>query len=326
MVGWPWDAVVGNTNFSLAPDTIDRLASDPTIIDMTTAQMGNATINGEPAFVMAMDSSGTAPPAVSVGRLPALPSEVALGAARRRELGVNLGETVTLSMTDADVNFALGGSDAHDVTLTVVGEASPPPFGDRDIGEDAIITFDGLVSAGGKLDPQLAMARLRRHDRAADIAALDRNFTEEIYTDFVPARIVNLYRVRSLPTLGLVLAGGMGAVVLAFTLITGVRSRQRDLDVLRALGMEPHQLRGVLAWQGIALAGAVVVLGLPVRLVAGAQWWRAVADGLGVSTAPAVPKPLWLVIPLTTSLAVSTSIYAGRRARPNAGSAILHTE
>ncbi len=322
--GWPWDAVVGNTNFPLSSETMNRLRTDPRIARRTVAGTGTGTFNGATAFILAIDPSGTAPPTVTRGRLPSSPSEVALGSALRRTLGVDVGDSVTLSIARSDFAIADGGT--RDVALTVVGEAALPAYGDGDVGRDAVITFDALTAAGGQIEPQIAMVQLRPHHRASDLAGLDRDLSEEIYADLVPARIVNLHRVRPLPMLGLGLAGLMGTTVLAFTLATGVRSRLRDLAVLRALGMEARRLRGVLGWQGLALAGAMVLLGLPFGLVAGTAWWRTVADDLGASPSPAVPPPLLLLLPLTAVVALGTSVFPAWRACRRTGAALLRSE
>ncbi len=321
--GWPWDAVVGNTNFALAGDTYRRLQTDPRVEGLTTALTGSVVIDGTSAFLVVIDPSGTAPPAVAAGRLPTTGSEIALGPALRADLDVDVGDTVTLSIADGDLQP--DEREPQDLTLTVVGEAALPVFGDGDMGEDAVITFDGLTAAGGQIEPQIAMLRLRSHDRS-DLTALDRDLTEEIYTDLVPARIVTLHGVRGLPLLGLLLAGTMGTIVLAFTLVTGARARLRDLAVLRVLGMEARRLHGVLAWQGISLAGAMLAIGLPAGLAAGVAWWRTVADGLGVSAAAVVTPRLWLLVPLTGLVAVAVSIYPAWRARRLTGAALLRTE
>ena len=98
----------------------------------------------------------------------------------------------------------------------------------------------------------------------------------------MPARIVNLHRVRSLPLLGALLAALFGTVLLAYTLAVAVRRRVRQLGVLRALGMNGRRVGRVLLWQGVALALAIVVIGLPLGLAVGAVAWRAFAHGLGV--------------------------------------------
>ena len=311
--GWPWDAVVGNTNFALDPNTLNALLEDERVDGLTTALTGTARVDGTTAFLVAIDPSGTAPPIATEGRLPSTSSEIALGPALQSSLGADIGDTVTLSIAQSD--FRLAEEEPEDRILTVVGQAALPSWGDGDMGEDAVITFEGLQAAGASVAPRVAMLQLGGADPSADIRDLDRALTEEIYTDLIPARVVNLHRVRTLPLVGLLLAGTLGTFVLAFTLSTGVRSRLRDLAVLRMLGMEARRLRRVLAWQGLALAGAMLVIGLPLGLAAGAAWWRSVAGDLGVSTSPAFPVWLWLLVPMTGLMAVVASAYPGWKAR-----------
>lgn len=322
--GWAWDAVIGNSNFPLAADTAQRLAADPRVSGLTMAHAGTASIDGTNAFVFAIDPNGTAPPSVAAGRLPRTASEIALGAGLRADLDVDIGDSVTLSFGDED--FELDADAPTDVELTVVGAATLPAFADGDWGDDAVVTFAALAATGAKVEPQLAMVRLRTRDRTAAIAALDRELSEEMYTDLVPASVVNLHRVRGLPLLGLILAGAMGTIVLAFTLTTGVRTRLRDLAVLRALGMTSSRLRGVLTWQGLALAGSMVIIGMPLGFVAGATWWRSAARGLGVPGSPVVSSLLWLLLPLSGLVAIGASRYPAWRVRRRTGAAMLRSE
>ncbi len=99
------------------------------------------------------------------------------------------------------------------------------------------------------------MARFRGDDPGAVGAAVDRDVTEEILTDSIPAEVVNLHRVRELPLLGLVIAGAMGTIVLVYTLAVGRRGRRRDLAVLRTIGLSSAQLRRSTAWEGVLDGG-----------------------------------------------------------------------
>ena len=322
--GFPWDAVVGNTNFSMASDTTERLASDPRVQGMTVALIGEAAINDAGASVFVIDPSGTAPPTVTRGRLPSTASEIAIGPALRTKLGVDVGDPVTLSIAAGDLDSSEGGP--RDVALTVVGVAALPTLNDQELGEDAVITFDALSAAGGTVDPQLAMVQLRSGDPAADLASLDRDLTEDILNDWIPSPIVNLHKVRGLPLLGLLLAAVLGTTVLAFTLAALVRARLRDLAVLRVLGMEARRLRRILAWQGLALGGAMLAIGLPIGLAVGAAWWRSVAGDLGASSSAVVNPPLWLLLPMTGLVAIGASLYPAWRARRRTAAELLRTE
>src|SRR5439155_6972342 len=130
-----------------------------------------------------------------------------------------------------------------------------------------------------------------------DARGLAREYTPEIVLDNVPARVVNLHRVRSLPLVGALLAALFGTVLLAYTLAVSVRRRIHQLGVLRALGMNARRIGRVLVWQGIALALAITLIGLPLGVGVGAVFWRTFAHGLGIATRAVFPASLLLLIP-----------------------------
>lgn len=321
--GWSWDAAIGNTNFPLSKSTAGKLARDGRIRHRTAVGYGDATVNGRATEFLAFNSDGDAPPAIIAGRLPETESEVALGRGVVDALGIDIGSTVTFSVADGEFD---GGGRTPSRQMRVVGEALSPIFGEADVGEVGIVTLDGLESAGGDPAARFVLVRLRDGARPADLLSLRRDYTEEILTDAVPARIVNLHRVRRLPLLGLVLAGFMGTTVLVYTLAISARARSRELAVLRALGLPSRRLRGVLAWQGTVLGAGMLVIGVPLGLVLGSAVWNTVADDLGVADTAVFSPLLLLLVPLALVVAVGASLYPSRRARRAPVAAVLRVE
>jgi len=91
---------------------------------------------------------------------------------------------------------------------------------------------------------------------------------------------------------------------LAHVLLTGVRRRRRDLAVLKTLGLLRPQLLRLVAWQATALAGAALLAGLPLGLLAGRWAWQVFAGSAGVGSQADVPVALvLLVVPVTLILA-----------------------
>ena len=313
--GWAWDAVIGNVNFELSDATARSLATDSRIETLTMGRHGAAELNGAATEVLAIDPMGTAPPEMLSGRLPMSASEVALGARLLDRLGVEIGDVVTLSVEGGELDV---GEPTNDVALTVVGATNLPVLGEAGLGEIALLTLDAVAAAGGNHAPQVVLARFRDDDVQQAATSLDRDFSEEILTDSIPACIVNLHRVRGLPLLGFLLAGAMGTIVLAYPLATGVRTRLRKLAILRALGARANRVGRVLAWQGVALAGAMVVIGLPVGLLLGSTLWRSVADSLGVRSSPVVTPSLFLLVPMSVLVAIAASVYPASASTPAA--------
>ena len=136
---------------------------------------------------------------------------------------------------------------------------------------------------------------------------------------------MNLQRVRDLPRIGLLLAGAMGTIILAYTLAVGQRGQIRDLAVLRTIGLASPQLRRVMAWQGVVLAGAMVLVGLPVGVAVGVFLWRRFADDLGVAAGPITPWLLLLPL-LCVVVAIVATLHPARRARRASVSTLLRAE
>jgi ABC-type lipoprotein release transport system permease subunit len=323
--GWPWDVAIGNVNFKMVPATLSRLATDPRLSQQTAATYGQVALNGVSAELFAFDPSGTAPPAVLSGRNPTAPDEIALGDRAMRRLGAAIGDTVTLSVAGGEFDNADRTSDV-DLELTVVGTALAPMLGESDLGDASVVTLDAVRDAGGDSRPTLVMARLTGSDHSAVAAELDRDLNEEQIADIVPARVVNMHRVRRVPLLGIGLAGALGTIILAYVVFAGVRSYRRELAVLRAIGLDAKRVRRVVVWQGAFTAIVVVVIGIPLALLAGTALWRRVTDDLGIAPGAAVPPALFLVVPASLAVAVVAALLADRRARRSHVAEVLRAE
>jgi hypothetical protein len=321
--GWPGDAAIGNTNFPLLTATSGRLAADPLIAARTAGLYGQATLGGQSSELFAFDPSGDAPPTIIDGRLPNTPDEVAIGTRVMRRLDVEIGDTIVMSLTDSEFS---PGDATPDVELTVVGTALAPMFGESDLGDTSLVTLDAIRMAGGDPSPRLQMVRFAGSDRSAAAAEVDQAITEDLVTDIIPARVVNMHRVRSVPMLGILLAGVLGTITLGYVIVAGARIHRRELAILRALGLEAKPLRRVLAWQGVLTALAMLIIGLPLALVAGNVLWRRVADDTGVSSEVFVPPQLLLLIPATLAVAITASLVANFRVRRTRVADLLREE
>jgi len=322
--GWPWDVAVGNSNFTLTDDSAARLAVDPRVAAQTRAAYGQATINGTALELFAIDPAGTAPPVVMSGRLPARADEIALGTRAIRKLGVAVGDKVTLSFATSEFND--GQSPTSDVEATVVGTALAPMFGESDLGDPSVVTLDAVRAGGGNSTAQMVALRLTESARKGGAAQLAKDYTEEQLTDIVPARVVNMHRVRSIPMLGVLLAGALGTITLGLLVIGGARIHRRNFAVLRALGLDARHLSGVLAWQGVLTAALMVAIGLPLGAIAGVALWHHVAADTGVAPTAVVPPALLVLVPATLAVAILCSFMAGHRVRRTQVARLLREE
>jgi len=142
-----------------------------------------------------------------------------------------------------------------------------------------------------------------------------------LYTDPVrPAEILNARSIRSAP----LVVGGLlvvaATVGLAATIIASVRSRRRELAVLRTLGFTGRQLRNSVRVQTLAMMVGGFVVGAPLGIAIGSIAWRAFAARLGVVPAASIPVG-WIVATaagaaLIAILAAAGPARAAARAKP----------
>lgn len=321
--GWRWDAAIGNVNFPLAKDTSKRLAADADVRSVTPVTYGQAELDGESTEVLAFDPAGDRPPDVIAGRLPRSAQEIALGAGMLDRLDVRIGSTVRLSLEDSEFELTRA---ARTRRLEVVGQTLSPVFGESDAASIGVVTLDAIEAAGGDANPKIVLVEVAGRDRRATLARLDRRYTEEIETDFVPAQIVNRHRVRNLPLIGLALAAAMGMIVLLYVLALTIRLRRHDLAVIRAIGLPARQLRRLLAWEGSIVIFAAFAVGIPLGLLTGAALWRRVAGPMGVHDDVVVPALLFAVIPIAAAVVLAAAVYFGRGARRTEVAPLLSAE
>jgi hypothetical protein len=318
--GWPWDVVIGNSNFALPADDTTKLSTDPRFIAMTAASYGQLTVDGESLEALVVDSGGTAPLPVIAGRAPRGPGEVALGALTLRHHHLAIGSSVRLSLANSE--FGDGG----DVDVVVVGETLAPIFGESDLGDIAVVTFDAVASAGIDVAPQLVLARIDPHlDHDATIAALANELSEEVTIDIVPARAVNMHRVRGVPLVGIAIASVLAALVVGYTAVAGARSHRKELAILQALGLDRARVGWAFAWQGALTVVVALALGLPIGLIVGTNIWTRVAHGIGIDSNVSVP--VWLALTYA-GLVSAMSAAAGWSARTLRGELVeqLHAD
>jgi hypothetical protein len=268
--------------------------------------------------------NGTAVPAIGLdqrhgngfltllaGQAPAGPGEIALGPRTLRTLGLHLGQRAEV------------GANGKRSPMRIVGSVVFAAFGvgggsDTDLGNGAVVPASVLSQPGPDCSARetcynFFLLRYRPGtDLRAAAAQVIRSVTRNhcpvglclVTTEQRPSDIQDYTGVRDTPlVLGAVLAL-LAVGTLAHVLLTGVRRRRRDLAVLRTLGLLRSQLLRVVSWQASALAGAALLVGLPLGLLAGRWAWLLFAGSAGVAGDADVPVTLVLLaIPVTLILA-----------------------
>ncbi|MEI2700756.1 MAG: FtsX-like permease family protein [Microthrixaceae bacterium] len=236
------------------------------------------------------------------GRLPRSSTEVLLGPTKARDLGVGVGDAVTLGGPDGQMRARVAG-------LGLTPAASHSNYDDSGwIGEEG---FDILFGAPDSVGPTAMKEAgvltwvddgVDPADLASQLAAATDPAGAGIapFPPEVPSKINALDRVGALPqALGLFLAVlGVGAV--GHALSSAIARRRTELAVLRAIGQTPGQTRLVAFTQAVVLALVGLLAGVPLGVALGRALWRTVAAATPVAFAePSWRGPVLLAAPLT---------------------------
>jgi putative ABC transport system permease protein len=119
-----------------------------------------------------------------------------------------------------------------------------------------------------------------------------------------PAEIVNAESMRIVP----MIVGGLlvvtAAIGLSVAMVVSVRSRRRELAILRSLGFTGRQVRRSVRVQSVATMAGALLVGVPVGVLIGRLTWRAFAAQLGVIDDPTV-SVLWIVATVVGGLGIA---------------------
>ncbi|MGH9135964.1 MAG: ABC transporter permease [Acidimicrobiales bacterium] len=320
--GWPWDvaAITGGGYGELDVATAaDTLAIDPDVASWTVLGFVNeVSLDNEPmAALITLDRVSDVTIPVLDGALPVRADEIAIGATTAAERGLDVGDTVTIGGAFAPIRATVSG--------VAVFPALGPWFADRvgagtgllipqamleavalrfDIGLDDVTSLATFVGADVRDDADSPATRARL---IGQMAPLDiEGIPPFIYDGAVePPEILGARSTLGVPVAVSVVFAVMAGVGLAFASWASVRSRRRQLAVLRSLGFCSRQVRRSVRVQSVATMAAALAVGVPTGVIAGRWLWRSFAGQLGVVPDPASPlAPVLLAVGCGLVLAV----------------------
>jgi hypothetical protein len=328
LYGWNWDARVSiltnnnvtNTIGSGFETALSTLASDRRVEAIATIAnvpllVADKSVNG----LSFNNIKGGITPVLLQGREPRSSDEIALGAKTMRDLHLQIGQTVPVSIS----LLTLVHAPKRVVGVVVV----PPEDNAARIGVGAILTFDGLQSLippGNRPRPRSeAVFRFASGvDKPLTLTDLGHRIGAQsaVSTPQAPNDLVNFGHVQNLPLVLAAILALLAVATLAYTLITSVTRRARDLALLKTLGFVPSQVRRVVAWQSTAFVVVALLLGLPIGITGGRLLWDSFATQLGTRPEPVTPLlPLLLTIPaalIVANLVASIPGFVASRTPP----------
>lgn len=297
----------------------DRVAGLDYVDGVLDARQGNATADDD-RVSMIVYSGDAGPkamgPVVTDGRAPETADEVMLGTRTADALGVGVGEEVAIA----------GPAASRD--LTVVGTGFLPPGAHNGYTDGAWVTGSAYPQLFGK---DFHFHLMLVHSSTLGRAALTKRLAEDTGADFGPPAPVdaveNLGTVRTFPAALAAFLALLGVGVVGNALVLGVRRRQGDLAVVRALGMTGGQAAATIGVQSLALVLVGLVYGAPIGLVLGRFLWRTVAETLPLEYVPpaSLTAVLW-VAGTALVLTVLLALLPARRAARFPIAAVLRAE
>jgi putative ABC transport system permease protein len=295
--GWNWDRlVIAQSGYGvLDATTIEPLIDADRVEAWSMIAFNTVNVEGTDVPGIGLQrQTGDLGPTIIRGRAPTSQDEIVLGSITLDELGVDVGDQVTVGEGEAAEQ------------LTVVGVAVLPTVGvlnteHASLGRGVLMTYRGLAHATGSgscadqnesLCPSAVALRFQpgvstgeQDDAVERITGADPDGLEGGTFDTGLLQATEIRNERDIGGLPLALAATMAAgalVSLALALWASVRERRRELAVLKATGFTAAQCRSSVAWQATITATIGVVVGLPLGALAGSWLWASFAGELGV--------------------------------------------
>ncbi len=306
--GTNYDVAFGDNGAgSLPPGLREQLDGDPAVASLMLYANDHARAGGTTVLLLGMQAlRGDGAPAVVSGRLPASGDEIAFGRVTAQAIGAHVGKPLTLIGTNGPQQFR------------VTGIAVVPGFGANDgMGEGGIVTAAGLDRLDDAASFNSLAVRLSPGSSLFDLAArLPIANQPGAIVPFRPPTIVNVARIRAIPFVLAVLLGALALLTIVHVMITSLRSRQRDLAVLRALGADRGWVTRAIHWEATAFTVLPLALGIPLGIIAGRSVFVVFADSMGALDDAAIPFALVAVVAAALILlANATAAVPAHRAR-----------
>ncbi len=302
---FPTDIVVSGLGGGLPASLLDTLEELDGVNRGAAVLSGEVTgPDGEPMWAFGIDAAATQPTLRSTEEmvLP-LPGQALVPEWLAESWTLRDGDTLALGAAGQERSF----------TVLVV-----------DLGQPLILTADDLGAVAPTTRPGELWLRLTDAEPDGQVQVVDR--ITDVVAEVAPvAQVTGLVTLRDqvdevLDLLLLIVTGLLGiAVVIALigvgnTLALSVVERRQENGLLRALGLTRGQLRGLLAWEAVLVAGVAAALGV---LLGGAYGLIGAASLLGEIGDIVLTVP-WLqvtaIIAVATLAGLLASVLPARRA------------
>ncbi len=259
------------------------------------------------------------------GKPPERTDEVALGPATAQQLGVSIGDKVTIRGTGT-------------AKLRVVGLALFPHEVHSGFTEGAWVTPARMRTIAPVTDfehqsgmEQTAAVRWKPGaDHARSLAAMEKSFgstDREVAVAELPPELINLKRVRTVPLILVTFLVLLAISALGHVLVASIRRRRRDFAVLRSIGFTRRMTATVVGSHSTSVGLVGLILGIPLGLVLGRLAWTWVTGSVPlVYVSPVGLAAVLVTIPVALLVANLIAAFPGQRAARLTAAEVLRTE
>lgn len=343
LVGMGWDVIAREGYTMLDIEAAGALGrAEPPIPRLSGLGYLDGEINGTKVPLAEVRSVVGDPwPPIVAGRAPGSPSEILVGRATMRALGVRIGTEVDILVSPSAFDIEEGTSPPPGRgRFTIVGSAVAPAIcldgfdcPRLDIGA---LVPQGTYQAsfGLPLGPDVLLFDLAAGDTASFLRerfpdGLPDGFDTptEWFTSAKPAEVTQAEDARRVIWLAVAALGIAIVATIAHTLLGFVRQRRRDYAVLKALGFTPGQIRTTVLTQSGAILAVALIAALPLGAAVGRGLWTAFASRIGVVVQPVIPVALLAAATLISIIAVQgAALIPATLARRTPAGQTLHGE
>jgi FtsX-like permease family len=314
--GANFDISVGDNGADTLPDGMaGRLEANPDVKSLTLYAGTEARFGDRSIPILGFEAvRGDGAPTVLEGRLPASEDEIAFGRLTASDLGAHVGDEISLN----------GALQANEFRVT--GLAVVPGLGSNDgIGEGGIVTMQGL----SRLDDtaQVTNAAVQLRGTVQEFAATIPELGDTPPSNYIPTAIANVTRIRAIPFVLAAVLAALALLTVGHAMLMSMRSRRRDLAILRSLGADRGWIRRAVHWQATLLTTLPVLVGVPAGIVVGRLVFLEFADSMGAVDDAAIPLLIVLIGAIATVI-VANAIAAvtSRRGRRREPALLLQSE
>jgi putative ABC transport system permease protein len=336
LYGQGWDIAFDGQFATVTPKQFSQLTAHVTgITDVTFGVHGTVTIGTTviPAIGLAPGTGPMMSSTVLAGRPPATGGEIALGASVLRDLGLRVGQTVSVSTPAGTRRMLITGSAVF--PYFVQGSFTP-----TDAGQGAETTAAVLqplsTAANGVAGYNFALVSFAPGPaRQGQLAAFQRAWssfcatigqTTCIITDQRPNTVNNYAAIDTTPVILAGVLAVLGLAVLAQFILASARRRRRDFALLKVLGMFRRDLSAVAFWQVATVTAVALVVGVPLGIAGGRWAWQLFASQAGLPTEAITPLPVLWMIPATLAVAALVALPPARSVARVPAAATLRSE